>query len=100
MSTVIAESYVEIEPTLKRQAEEILSKIGLSFSQAVNLFTRQIVLRREFPIELNVPVKKPRSLEDMTEEEFDAMIQEGFDDIEAGRVHTIDEAKKILGLYE
>ena len=80
MSTVI-----QIEPELMKQAEDVLGKIGMTFSQAVNLFTRQIVLRRSFPIELNVPDDVPVSLESMTDEELDAFIHEGIDDVEAGR---------------
>ena len=45
MSTETA--YVAVEPEIKRRAEEILDKIGMSYSMAVDLFTRQIVLRRE-----------------------------------------------------
>ena len=94
MSTGTA--YVEVEPEIKRRAEEILDKIGMSYSMAVDLFTRQIVLRRAFPIELNVPEKKPLCLESMTEDEIDAAIQEGLDALDEGRVYTLDEARKIM----
>ena len=89
-------SYVEVEPEIKRRAEEILRKIGMSYSMAVDLFTRQIILRRAFPVELNVPVSKPLCLESMTEEEIDSAIQEGTDALEAGRVYTLEEARKIM----
>ncbi len=89
-------SYVEVEPEIKRRAEEILSKIGMSYSMAVDLFTRQIILRRAFPVELNVPVSKPLCLDSMTENEIDAAIQEGTDALEAGRVYTLEEARKIM----
>ncbi len=89
-------SYVEVEPEIKRKAEEILRKIGMSYSMAVDLFTRQIILRRAFPVELNLPVNKPLCLKSMTEEEIDAAIQEGTDALEAGRVYTLEEAKKIM----
>lgn len=39
----------------KRQAEAVLDSIGLSMSEAVRLFTKQIAVRNEFPIELKVP---------------------------------------------
>lgn len=69
MSTETA--YVEVEPEIKRRAEEILGKIGMSYSMAVDLFTRQIVLRRAFPIELKLPESKPLRLESMTAEKLD-----------------------------
>ncbi len=92
MSTETA--YVEVEPEIKRRAEEILDKIGMSYSMAVDLFTRQIVLRRAFPIELNVPERKPLCLESMTEDEIDAAIQEGLDDLEAGRTIPLEKVRE------
>ncbi len=85
MSTALAREYIEIEPGLKEQAESILEKIGMTYSQAVNLFTRQIVLRSSFPVELNAPVRKPLYIEDMTEDELDYFIDKGINDIDAGR---------------
>ena len=97
MSTA-ALSMVEIEPELRAQAESVLDKIGLSFPEAVKLFTKQIIIRRAFPIELKLeePVKKPLCMEDMTEEELDAVIQEGIDDAEAGRTVPFSEFKEEL----
>ena len=92
MSTETA--YVAVEPEIKRRAEEILDKIGMSYSMAVDLFTRQIVLRRAFPIELNVPERKPLCLESMTEDEIDAAIQEGLDDLEAGRTIPLEKVRE------
>ncbi|MBQ2616953.1 MAG: type II toxin-antitoxin system RelB/DinJ family antitoxin [Synergistaceae bacterium] len=92
MSTETA--YVEVEPEIKRRAEEILDKIGMSYSMAVDLFTRQIVLRRAFPIELNVPERKPLCLGSMTEDEIDAAIQEGLDALEAGRTIPLEKARE------
>lgn len=98
MSTAATEmEYVSVVPELKRKAENILDKIGMSYTQAVDMFTRQIVLRNSFPIELNVPPKKkPLCLEEMTEEEIEIAIHEGLDALEAGRVYTLDEAKAIM----
>ena len=97
MSTATAEmGYVEIEPELRRKAEEVLVKVGMSYTQAVDMFTRQIILSGSFPIIINAPAKKPLCLEEMTEEEIDTAIHEGLDALEAGRVYTLDEAKAIM----
>ena len=95
MSTVT----LEIEPKLYRQAENVLKSIGLEYSQAVNLFNRQIVLRNAFPLELKGDNRPPvPCIDDLTDEELDALIQDGLDDIEAGRCYTFEEAKEILGV--
>ena len=95
MSTIT----LEIEPKLFRQAERVLKDIGLSYSQAVDIFTRQIVLRNELPLNLKGNNRPPiPCIDDLTDEELDALIQEGLDDIEAGRYYTFEEAKAMLGI--
>jgi len=47
-----------IAPEVKGQAEEILASIGMSTSDAMRLFLKQVVIRGEFPIELKVPKQK------------------------------------------
>ena len=97
MNTAAVRTYVDMEPELLRQAEGVLGKIGLTFSQAVNLFTRQIVLRRSFPVELNVPEEMPLlHMDALTEEELIAAFEKGMEDIAAGRCHTSGEVRKMM----
>ncbi len=44
-----------IEPQLKSEAENILDQLGLTATQAVTLFFRQLVLQRRLPFELVLP---------------------------------------------
>ncbi|MCP4658958.1 MAG: type II toxin-antitoxin system RelB/DinJ family antitoxin [bacterium] len=44
-----------IEPQLKSEAENILAQLGLTATQAVTLFFRQLVLQRRLPFELVLP---------------------------------------------
>jgi DNA-damage-inducible protein J len=44
-----------IEPGLKRSGDRVLKKIGLTPSDAVTLFYKQITLRNSIPFSLNVP---------------------------------------------
>lgn len=44
-----------IEPRLKSEAEGILSQLGLTATQAITLFFRQLVLQRRLPIDLALP---------------------------------------------
>ena len=91
---------LELDPKLYRQAENILKSIGLEYSAALNLINRQIVLRNALPIELRGEEFRPPipCIDDMTDEEFIRLFEEGMESIEAGRCHTLDEAKKILGV--
>ena len=44
-----------VEPDLKRDAEEVFEKLGLSPTQAVTLFYRQVSMRRGLPFDVVVP---------------------------------------------
>ena len=44
-----------IDPDLKAQAEDVFSKIGLSSSQAITLFYKQVALHQGIPFEVRVP---------------------------------------------
>jgi len=47
-----------IDPEVKKEAESILKEIGLSVSNSVELFYRQVVAQRGLPFELQVPNEK------------------------------------------
>ncbi len=56
---------VRMEPSLKRDAENILRDLGLPASQAVTLFYRQLVLQKGLPFEVKLPAEVTRkALED------------------------------------
>ena len=46
------------EQGLKQDVEKILHTLGMSFSEAVNLFFRQIKLHKGLPFDVKVPNKK------------------------------------------
>ena len=45
------------EPVLKHDVEKILRALGLSVSEAINLFFRQVKLQRGIPFDVKVPNK-------------------------------------------
>lgn len=47
--------HARIEPDIKRQAETVLHKLGLSPTEAIRVFYRQITLRHGLPFPLDVP---------------------------------------------
>jgi DNA-damage-inducible protein J len=44
-----------IEPALKGRAEQIFAAIGVSTSDAIGMFFRQVVLRRGLPFDVCIP---------------------------------------------
>lgn len=61
-----------VEPEIKERAEEILSKLGISASNGINMFYRQIILWNGLPFRPSIPMAAPQSLDEMTREEFNA----------------------------
>jgi len=71
----VASIHARIDQTLKHDAEEILHKLGLNTSQAINAFYAQIVYVRGIPFELKLP----------NEETIAAMKE-----LDSGKVKTYD----------
>ena len=44
-----------IEPELKKQAENLFEKLGITTTQAITLFYRQVILRKGLPFEVVIP---------------------------------------------
>ncbi len=49
-----------VEPRIKQDAEKIFSTLGLSATEAITLFYRQVVLCRGLPFEVRVPNAETR----------------------------------------
>jgi DNA-damage-inducible protein J len=49
-----------VEPRLKREAEAVLKKIGLTSSEAITLFLTQVKLTKGLPFPLRVPNAETR----------------------------------------
>lgn len=43
------------EPALKKEVERILAKLGLSASEAINLFYQEVKRRRGMPFNVSIP---------------------------------------------
>jgi DNA-damage-inducible protein J len=53
--TKTAHVNARIDPRLKREAERVLTAVGMSSSTAVTLFYKQLVLRRGLPFDVRMP---------------------------------------------
>ena len=74
-----------IDPELKRKAEQIFRELGLTTTQAITLFYRQVDLQRGLPFSVKIPNEVTRqALEDAKArrdlESFDN-IEELFEDL-------------------
>ena len=79
--------HARISEDIKKECDSILSNIGISMSQAIDLYLRQIVLKRGIPFELN-EIEKETPTEEL------AYI---INSVDGGEVPK--DAKKIIHLY-
>ena len=83
---------VRINPELRASAEAVLEELGMSTSQAVSIFLKQIVLTGSIPFRIGLPVPNAKTQEAIAE--IEAMV--------AGRLpahgQTADEQFTDLGI--
>ncbi|MBQ9419281.1 MAG: hypothetical protein IJU31_02770 [Synergistaceae bacterium] len=88
----MAAAVLDIEPKLVEQAEKVFNRSGFSYPEFVRNITEKAIMDLSRPEELPVPC-----IDDMTEEEFDAILQDAFDEVKAGHTYTADEVEAELG---
>lgn len=78
MATKTSSIYIRLEPGVKETAEQVLSALGLPLSSAVNLFLKQVAMRRCIPFPLSLPQNRCIETDQMTAEELDNAIEDGY----------------------
>lgn len=71
MAAKTANLFVRLEPEVKEEAEKILDILGISASSAIDMYYRQIILRRGIPFDVKIPDEKPAASDVSSEEELD-----------------------------
>lgn len=82
---------VRVEPDVKKQAEEILDKLGISVSAFINMTYRQVIMKRGIPFSVELPAEI-KTLDTMTADEFDEMMQNGLAQAKSGESVSYEEA--------
>lgn len=88
--------YVRVEPNIKEQAEVVLEKLGISMSNAVSIFLRQVVMQNGLPFEVKIPNTKPIFLSNLSESEFNMEMLKAHNDFENGRTYNFEEVENEL----
>ena len=86
---------LRVNPTVKEQAEVVLSRLGVPMSTAINMYLNQISLTGGIPFAVTLPkASEDINADVMTDEEIHVKLQSGYDDVKAGRVKKAAEAFK------
>ena len=70
-----------VEPDLKADVERLLGRLGLSTTEAINLFYCQIRLRRGLPFPVEVPNETTRRTFEATDRGEDLQAYESLDEM-------------------
>ena len=92
MASKTANLYARIEPDVKEQAESILSTLGITASNAINMFYKQIILNRGLPFDVKIPTARPVDAAELTEAELNAELEKGYADMAAGKIKPARQA--------
>lgn len=83
MQSKTANVTARIQPEIKKQAEEVLKKIGIPVSVLIDSLYRQIIMTNGIPYPLTVPA--PLTLDEMSEQQFNAVMKQGLFQAKAGQ---------------
>lgn len=84
---------LRVNPVVKERAEEVLSRLGVPMSTAIDMYLNQISLTGGIPFAVTLP-KIPNTINAdlMTETQIHRKLQKGYDDIEAGNTQNAADA--------
>jgi len=73
--------HARIEPALKNETEELLHKLGLSVTQAITLFYKQVQMRKGLPFDVIIPNEATRRTFEDTDADRNLIMCEDADDL-------------------
>ena len=95
MATKTANVLARVEPDVKAKAEEILEKLGIPVSTAINMLYKQIIITQSLPFKLSLN-NRPKARDEMTDEEFNSMLKLSLKQAKENKGYDIDEAFDVI----
>lgn len=90
---------LRVNPIVKQQAEDVLKQLGIPMATAIDMYLRQISMTGSIPFKVAL-AQAPQHLNAdlMSAEQIRSLLQEGLDDVKAGRMRDFDEVfEDLLG---
>ncbi len=86
---------VKVKDDVKVLAEGVLNRLGISMSDAISDFLKQVIAYNRLPFDVNL-LNKPISILNLNEDEFNLELKKAENDFKNGKVYSLDEVKKEL----
>lgn len=82
--------HIRIEPIVKQRAEETLNDLGLSITEAINVFLNQVILNDGIPFEIRKPKFNKETMQAIEDTKNGKNLSKTFDSVD----ETFDELDK------
>ena len=86
--------YTRVEPELKEQVDQVLSRLGIPMANAISMFLHQIVLHKGIPFEVKIPSAQPPNYSALSQEQFSSEIEKGFNSLGAGKTAPAEQVRE------
>lgn len=84
---------LRVNPIVKQRAEDILSRLGIPMSTAIDMYLNQISLTGGIPFAVVLPKSTlDVNVDLLSDVEIHTKLREGYDDMKAGRVQNAADA--------
>lgn len=75
--------HIRVEPSVKQRAEKTLNELGLSITEAINVFLNQVVLYDGIPFEIRKPRFNKETIEAIEDTKKGKNLSKTFDSVDA-----------------
>ena len=74
--------HIRVKPDVKEKAEETLNDLGLSITEAVNVFLNQVILQEGIPFKIEKPRYNKETIQAMEDVKNNKNVSKTFDTVE------------------
>ena len=74
--------HIRVEPSVKQRAEETLNELGLSITEAINVFLNQVILNEGIPFEIKKTRLNKETIQAMEDTKNNKNISKTFDSVD------------------
>ena len=74
--------HIRVEPRVKQRAEETLSDLGLSITEAINVFLNQVILNDGIPFEIRKPKYNKDTIQAIEDTKNGVNLSKTFDSVD------------------
>lgn len=74
--------HIRVEPSVKQKAEKTLNDLGLSITEAVNVFLNQVILNDGIPFEIRKPKLNKETIQALEDTKNGKNLSKTFDTVE------------------